>query len=170
MKKVIFLTLLAIVGCTTAEMPTNKSNIKTHIFTKGKMNGYSVSENEIMEGRTKGANYKRLLISDGDKEVITRLAYDCDEHSKNKDICTLHIWSIFYTYELYCPLKEMYGNRGINKGKALISVFPSYWDWANLDENWFHCSNIYINSNAVTFLDKKEAEEYESTHPKLWHI
>jgi hypothetical protein len=173
MKKILLVTLLAITGCTASQIPKDtfiyKGENDHKIRTFGNMNGYSVSEDEIAEGRTKCANYKRLLISDGEKEVMTRLAYDC-EQSKDKEIYILHIWNINYAYNLFYTLREEYRKGDPEYDFTLSSIFPSCWDRDNVKMNCFYCCQLYLKCNAVTLFNKKEANKYVEEHHKLLSI
>jgi len=170
MKKILLITLLALAGCTSSQLPndafySNKGIEEEKIRTKGHMNGYSIKANDLIEGRTKGANYKRLLISDGENEVMTRYAYDCGK-SKHSDCYAIHIWDPENIDNLYSQLKEMYCTNGIYQGSVWSSIFPSYWDKYNSERNEYHCNKLHISCLAVTLLDKKEANVYLKEHPE----
>jgi hypothetical protein len=180
MKKIVLLALIVLVGCTASDMPHifKSSNRKNYnIRTSGEFNGYSVSEDEIIEGRTKGANYKRLLISYGENKVITRFAYDCSE-SKHSDCYAIHIWEPQRSVDLYFSIKKLIGlnpdynyiindNDNDNDDDIWLSVFPSHDDNTNFEYLNLYCNAVHIKIKAVKFLDKKEADELLATQPNV---
>jgi hypothetical protein len=169
MKKIALLILIALAGCTAVEMPhicksSNRKNYK--IRTSGKMNGYSVSEDEIIEGRTKGANYKRLLLNNGKKEIMTKYAYDCEKQAKI--LCyKLHIWGFIEAEELYDCLNMLKYDSDYDESGISHNIFPTNDLESNYEHNVFHCYCILINASVVTLFDKKEAEEYIASHPGI---
>jgi hypothetical protein len=171
-KKIILLTLLALAGCTTSEMPhicksSNRKNYK--IRTNGEMNGYSVSEDEIVEGRTKDANYNRLLITNGYIEVMTRFAYDCGK-SKHSDCYAIHMWEPKPRKNLYSSLTALVGLNSDNDyvdHDIWFKMFPSYEDDINCECSFFYCNVVHIKIKAVKLLNKKEADELLAAHPKM---
>jgi hypothetical protein len=167
MKKIALLILIAIAGCTAVEMPhicksSNRKNYK--IRTSGEFNGYSIEENDIIEGKTRNANYKRLLISDGEKEVMTRYAYDV-EKEKNGKTYTLRIWHVRAMNELFFSIKRTF-DKGVSIYGSRTVVFPLYEDTKNARWGITQCCYIHLNCIAVTMLDKKGADAYLKEHPE----
>jgi hypothetical protein len=171
MRKILIITLLALAGCTASEMPTNKSDIEDYkkIRTNGKFNGYSIEENDIIEGRAHNANYKRLLISNEVATRLTKYAYDVKKE-KNGKTYLLHIWNWKPTSKLYDYIKDTFSFEGKKDLPYNVSknctVFPEDSDIDNRALCIFTCSYIYLNCNKVTLFDKNEAEEYLKEHPE----
>jgi hypothetical protein len=168
MKNIVLLALIALAGCTAAEMPTNKSDIEDYkkIRTNGKFNGYSIEENDILEGRTHNANYKRLLISNEVATRLTKYAYDVGKN-KNGKTYTLHIWKVKPTDKLYERIKHTFSSSKDDTDMLKnCNVFPKDYNSDNIDLCLVTCCSIHLNCNKVTLFDKNEAEEYLKEHPE----
>jgi hypothetical protein len=168
MKNIVLLALIALAGCTAAEMPnsSNRGVEEYTICTKGDMNGYSVDERDIIEGRTKGANYKRLLFLNGETEFMTRHAYDVDKITKD-GVYTVHVWYQSEGKELYDNVRRLQYDRIYSKPGDYFTIFPSRNEDDNYEHNDMHCEHIHFNVSAVRLFDKKEAEEYIASHPDM---
>jgi hypothetical protein len=168
MDKRIIILLLALASCTDVTLHPNKIKgiEKESINTKGNMNGYAVDERYIIEGRSKGANYKRLLFLNGDTEFMTRHAYDVDKKTKD-GVYTVHVWDMFEGKELYDNVKRLQFDNSYSKPNEYFTIFPSRDDDVNYEHNGLHCDHIHFNVLAVRLFDKKEADEYIESHPDI---
>jgi hypothetical protein len=156
---VVLLAFIGLIGCTSLDVSGVNNSIKEFkIRTSGNLNGFT--KNEIIEGRTKGANYKRIMVSYGLYKIITKYAYDC-EITKNGVNTMVHIWDEIDSETFTSMLR-----------KLIIDIveFTSY-DVRNdivLDDesNIFYCNRITLKNNNITLFDKSESKTYLKEHPK----
>jgi hypothetical protein len=163
MKKILLITLLALAGCTSSQLPndafsSSKGIEEEKIRTKGHMNGYSIKANDLIEGRTKGANYKRLLINNGEEVRMTVYAYDVKMNGEYIDI---YIWSGKNARNLYYSLWNFasYKNHHFAYHKWM-NMFTSYLFGNNHEVNNFICDKIHIKASCLTMFNKDEATKY----------
>ncbi|BAX03414.1 hypothetical protein [Azobacteroides phage ProJPt-Bp1] len=149
-------------------MPLSNSGVEEYtIRTHGDMNGYAANDKEIMEGRTHGANYKRILVTNGQEEFMTRYAYDIDKQiDKENNRFKVHIWAGWNSREFYDCLHALKDD----KNYAKVGVYNDVFISRNEDDNWdkyaLHCEHIYLKTDAVKLFNKVEADEYLKEHPE----
>jgi hypothetical protein len=141
-------------------MPNRTCAVDKFKFKSGsncEFNGYS--KDDVIEGRTDEANYKRLLVRGVRYMAMTRFAYDCKfyPHSVHAGECIkVLIWSAKHGRD---PLLNALNHDDITGGGSVRIIKLKYYSLLD-------CHEVYLDPSVVTKLTKSEADEYLKEHPK----
>jgi hypothetical protein len=158
-------------------MTDTKHDQRSHtliiIHTHGKMNGYTADKNSIVEGRTWGANYKRILFNDGKREVMTLKAYDIEEPKKNnkgniingipEGKIGVRTWFSREAHSLYNKIMDMRNNA---EWPYRMYIFDTAYAETNVIRPFTICCTIYLNARYVKLFNKDEAIAYIKMNPQ----
>jgi hypothetical protein len=159
--KILSLLMIAIIGCTSIDSQRGSIYDSVNTFESKKPNFNGYNEKKTIEGRSKYANYKRILAQGKWCLFMTEYAYD-HKVSDDKKTIIVYIWGTqLHMRNLKVALEHMVGNFRDNK------IAPPYCPNIVLDfhSGIFKSDELTLDASKVKMFTDDEAEEYLKEHP-----